>query len=129
MARRRGTGMGGGHDEREQTLNQMLVEMDGFGINEGIIVMAATNRIDILDPAILRPGRFDRKVVVGRPDVQGRLEILNVHAAKKPLGDDVDLESLARTTAGFTGADLENLLNEAAINAAKRKENILPMQM
>jgi cell division protease FtsH len=125
VARRRGTGMGGGHDEREQTLNQMLVEMDGFGINEGIIVMAATNRIDILGPAILRPGRFDRKVVVGRPDVQGRLEILNVHAAKKPLGDDVDLESLARTTAGFTGADLENLLNEAAINAAKRKEKYI----
>ena len=125
VARRRGTGMGGGHDEREQTLNQMLVEMDGFGINEGIIVMAATNRIDILDPAILRPGRFDRKVVVGRPDVQGRLEILNVHAAKKPLGDDVDLASLARTTAGFTGADLENLLNEAAINAAKRKEKYI----
>ena len=125
VARRRGTGMGGGHDEREQTLNQMLVEMDGFGINEGIIVMAATNRIDILDPAILRPGRFDRKVVVGRPDVPGRLEILNVHAAKKPLGDDVDLESLARTTAGFTGADLENLLNEAAINAAKRKEKYI----
>ena len=125
VARRRGTGMGGGHDEREQTLNQMLVEMDGFVINEGIIVMAATNRIDILDPAILRPGRFDRKVVVGRPDVQGRLEILNVHAAKKPLGDDVDLESLARTTAGFTGADLENLLNEAAINAAKRKEKYI----
>ena len=125
VARRRGTGMGGGHDEREQTLNQMLVEMDGFGINEGIIVMAATNRIDILDPAILRPGRFDRKVVVGRPDVQGRLEILNVHAAKKPLGDDVNLESLARTTAGFTGADLENLLNEAAINAAKRKEKYI----
>ena len=125
VASRRGTGMGGGHDEREQTLNQMLVEMDGFGINEGIIVMAATNRIDILDPAILRPGRFDRKVVVGRPDVQGRLEILNVHAAKKPLGDDVDLESLARTTAGFTGADLENLLNEAAINAAKRKEKYI----
>ena len=125
VARRRGTGMGGGHDEREQTLNQMLVEMDGFGINEGIIVIAATNRIDILDPAILRPGRFDRKVVVGRPDVQGRLEILNVHAAKKPLGDDVDLESLARTTAGFTGADLENLLNEAAINAAKRKEKYI----
>ena len=125
VARRRGTGMGGGHDEREQTLNQMLVEMDGFGINEGIIVMAATNRIDILDPAILRPGRFDRKVVVGRPDVQGRLEILNVHAAKKPLGDDVDLERLARTTAGFTGADLENLLNEAAINAAKRKEKYI----
>ena len=119
VARIRGTGMGGGHDEREQTLNQMLVEMDGFGVNQGIIVMAATNRIDILDPAILRPGRFDRKVVVGRPDVAGRLAILNVHAAKKPLGDDVDLDSLSRTTAGFTGADLENLLNEAAINAAK----------
>jgi cell division protease FtsH len=119
VARRRGTGMGGGHDEREQTLNQMLVEMDGFGVNQGIIVMAATNRIDILDPAILRSGRFDRKVVVGRPDVAGRLAILNVHAAKKPLGDDVDLDSLSRTTAGFTGADLENLLNEAAINAAK----------
>ena len=119
VARRRGTGMGGGHDEREQTLNQMLVEMDGFGVKQGIIVMAATNRIDILDPAILRPGRFDRKVVVGRPDVAGRLAILNVHAAKKPLGDDVDLDSLSRTTAGFTGADLENLLNEAAINAAK----------
>lgn len=125
VARRRGTGMGGGHDEREQTLNQMLVEMDGFGVNEGIIVMAATNRIDILDPAILRPGRFDRKVVVGAPDVQGRLEILNVHAAKKPLGDDVDFESLARTTAGFTGADLENLLNEAAINAAKSKKRYI----
>ena len=119
VARRRGTGMGGGHDEREQTLNQMLVEMDGFGVNEGIIVMAATNRVDILDPAILRPGRFDRKVVVGRPDVRGRLEILNVHAAKKPLGDDVDLDKLARTSAGFTGADLENLLNEAAIMAAR----------
>ncbi len=119
VARRRGTGMGGGHDEREQTLNQMLVEMDGFGVNQAIIVMPATNRIDILDPAILRPGRFDRKVVVGRPDVAGRLAILNVHAAKKPLGDDVDLDSLSRTTAGFTGADLENLLNEAAINAAK----------
>ena len=125
VARRRGTGMGGGHDEREQTLNQMLVEMDGFGINEGIIVMAATNRIDILDPAILRPGRFDRKVMVGRPDVKGRKEILEVHAKGKPLGDDVDLESLARTTAGFTGADLENLLNEAAINAAKRKEKYI----
>ena len=125
VARRRGTGMGGGHEEREQTLNQMLVEMDGFGVNEGIIVMAATNRIDILDPAILRPGRFDRKVVVGAPDVQGRLEILNVHAAKKPLGDDVDFESLARTTAGFTGADLENLLNEAAINAAKAKKRYI----
>ena len=120
VARRRGTGMGGGHDEREQTLNQMLVEMDGFGVNEGIIVMAATNRIDILDPAILRPGRFDRKIVVGRPDVQGRLEILQVHAAKKPLGDDVDLEKLARTSAGFTGADLENVLNEAAIGAARK---------
>ena len=119
VARRRGTGMGGGHDEREQTLNQMLVEMDGFSVNEGIIVMAATNRVDILDPAILRPGRFDRKIVVGRPDVKGRLEILNVHSAKKPLGDDVDLDSLSRTTAGFTGADLENLLNEAAINAAR----------
>lgn len=117
--------MGGGHDEREQTLNQMLVEMDGFGVNEGIIVMAATNRVDILDPAILRPGRFDRKVVVGRPDVRGRLEILNVHAAKKPLGDDVDLDSLARTTAGFTGADLENILNEAAINAAKSKRKFI----
>ena len=125
VARQRGTGMGGGHDEREQTLNQMLVEMDGFGVNEGIIVMAATNRVDILDPAILRPGRFDRKVVVGRPDVRGRLEILNVHAAKKPLGDDVDLDSLARTTAGFTGADLENILNEAAINAAKSKRKFI----
>lgn len=125
VARRRGTGMGGGHDEREQTLNQMLVEMDGFGLNEGIIVMAATNRMDILDPAILRPGRFDRKVVVGRPDVQGRLEILGVHAAKKPLGDDVDLDSLSRTTSGFTGADLENLLNEAAINAAKQQRKFI----
>lgn len=119
VARRRGTGMGGGHDEREQTLNQLLVEMDGFGVNEGIIVMAATNRVDILDPAILRPGRFDRKVVVGRPDVKGRLEILQVHAKGKPLGDDVDLEQVAQTTAGFTGADLENLLNESAILAAK----------
>ena len=119
VARRRGTGMGGGHDEREQTLNQMLVEMDGFGINEGIIVMAATNRVDILDPAIMRPGRFDRKVVVGRPDVRGREEILGVHAKNKPLGDDVDLKQIAQTTAGFTGADLENLLNEAAIIAAK----------
>ena len=119
VARRRGTGMGGGHDEREQTLNQMLVEMDGFSVNEGIIVMAATNRVDILDPAILRPGRFDRKIVVGRPDVKGRLEILNVHSKKKPLGDDVDFDALSRTTAGFTGADLENLLNEAAINAAR----------
>ena len=125
VARRRGTGMGGGHDEREQTLNQMLVEMDGFGVNEGIIVMAATNRIDILDPAILRPGRFDRKIVVGRPDVAGRLEILKVHAAKKPLGDDVDLDKLARTSAGFTGADLENVLNEAAINAARKKNRYI----
>jgi len=119
VARRRGTGMGGGHDEREQTLNQMLVEMDGFGVNEGIIVMAATNRVDILDPAILRPGRFDRKVLVGRPDVRGREEILKVHAKGKPLSEDVDLSQLAQTTAGLTGADLENLLNEAAISAAK----------
>ena len=119
VARRRGTGMGGGHDEREQTLNQMLVEMDGFGVNEGIIVMAATNRVDILDPAIMRPGRFDRKIVVGRPDVAGREEILNVHAKNKPLGDDVDLQQVAQTTAGFTGADLENLLNEAAIVTAR----------
>ena len=119
VARQRGTGMGGGHDEREQTLNQLLVEMDGFGVNEGIIVMAATNRVDILDPAIMRPGRFDRKVVVGRPDVRGREEILGVHAKNKPLGDDVDLKQIAQTTAGFTGADLENLLNEAAIIAAK----------
>lgn len=119
VARRRGTGMGGGHDEREQTLNQLLVEMDGFGVNEGIIVMSATNRVDILDPAILRPGRFDRKVMVGRPDRKGREEILNVHAKNKSLGDDVDLKEVARTTAGFTGADLENLLNEAAILAAR----------
>ena len=119
VARRRGTGMGGGHDEREQTLNQLLVEMDGFGVNEGIIVMSATNRVDILDPAILRPGRFDRKVSVGRPDIQGREDILKVHAKGKPLGDDVDLKQIAQTTAGFTGADLENLLNEAAILAAK----------
>ena len=119
VARRRGTGMGGGHDEREQTLNQLLVEMDGFGVNEGIIVMAATNRVDILDPAIMRPGRFDRKVHVGRPDIGGREEILKVHAQNKPLGDDVDLKQIAQTTAGFTGADLENLLNEAAIYAAK----------
>ncbi len=122
VARRRGTGMGGGHDEREQTLNQMLVEMDGFGVNAGIIVMAATNRVDILDPAILRPGRFDRKVVVGRPDVKGREEILNVHVKGKPIGDDVDLKTIAQTTAGFTGADLENLMNEAAILAAKKNE-------
>ena len=119
VARRRGTGMGGGHDEREQTLNQLLVEMDGFGFNEGIIVMAATNRVDILDPAILRPGRFDRKVGVGRPDIQGREDILKVHVKGKPLGDDVDLREIARTTAGFTGADLENLMNESAIYAAK----------
>ena len=118
VARRRGTGMGGGHDEREQTLNQMLVEMDGFGVNEGIIVMAATNRVDILDPAILRPGRFDRKITVSRPDVGGREEILKVHARNKPLADDVDIKQVAQTTAGFTGADLENLLNESAINAA-----------
>ncbi|MBQ7919513.1 MAG: ATP-dependent zinc metalloprotease FtsH [Lachnospiraceae bacterium] len=119
VARRRGTGMGGGHDEREQTLNQLLVEMDGFGVNEGIIVMAATNRVDILDPAILRPGRFDRKVYVGSPDIGGREEILRVHAKNKPLAEDVDLKKVAQTTAGFTGADLENLLNEAAIRAAK----------
>lgn len=119
VARRRGTGMGGGHDEREQTLNQLLVEMDGFGVNEGIIVMAATNRVDILDPAILRPGRFDRKVVVGRPDVKGREEILEVHAKNKPIGDDVDFKEIARITAGFTGADLENMVNEAAIYAAE----------
>ena len=119
VARRRGTGMGGGHDEREQTLNQLLVEMDGFGVNEGIIVMAATNRVDILDPAIMRPGRFDRKIGVGRPDVKGREAILRVHARNKPLGDDVDLHQIAQTTAGFTGADLENLLNESAIQAAK----------
>ena len=120
VARRRGTGMGGGHDEREQTLNQLLVEMDGFGVNEGIIVMAATNRVDILDPAILRPGRFDRKVAVGVPDIGGREDILRVHAKNKPLAEDVDLKQVAQTTAGFTGADLENLLNEAAINAAKQ---------
>ena len=125
VARRRGTGMGGGHDEREQTLNQLLVEMDGFGVNEGIIVMAATNRVDILDPAILRPGRFDRKVLVGRPDVRGREEILAVHAKNKPLGEDVDLKEIAQTTAGFTGADLENLLNEAAINAANEDRTFI----
>ena len=113
--------MGGGHDEREQTLNQMLVEMDGFGVNEGIIVMSATNRVDILDPAILRPGRFDRKVAVGRPDVKGREEILTVHTKNKPMSDDVDIHRIAQTTAGFTGADLENLMNEAAILAAKEK--------
>ncbi len=125
VARRRGTGMGGGHDEREQTLNQLLVEMDGFGVNEGIIVMAATNRVDILDPAILRPGRFDRKVAVGTPDVGGREDILKVHAKNKPLGEDVDLKQVAQTTAGFTGADLENLLNEAAINAARNRKGFL----
>ena len=125
VARRRGTGLGGGHDEREQTLNQMLVEMDGFGVNEGIIVMAATNRVDILDPAILRPGRFDRKVAVGYPDVRGREEILKVHSKGKPLGDDVNLEEVARTTAGFTGADLENHLNEAAIRAASENRKYI----
>ncbi len=125
VARRRGTGMGGGHDEREQTLNQMLVEMDGFSVNEGIIVMAATNRVDILDPAILRPGRFDRKVVVGRPDIRGRREILDVHIKNKPLGDDVDLDKIAQTTAGFTGADLENLMNESAILAARNDRKFI----
>ena len=125
VARRRGTGMGGGHDEREQTLNQLLVEMDGFGVNEGIIVMAATNRVDILDPAILRPGRFDRKVAVGTPDIGSREEILKVHAKNKPLGDDVNLQQIAQTTAGFTGADLENLLNEAAIIAAKENRSFI----
>ena len=125
VARKRGSGLGGGHDEREQTLNQMLVEMDGFGVNEGIIVMSATNRVDILDPAILRPGRFDRKVHVGRPDVRGRREILDVHIKNKPLSDDVDLENVARTTAGFTGADLENLMNEAAILAAKKDRKFI----
>ena len=128
VARRRGTGMGGGHDEREQTLNQMLVEMDGFGVNEGIIVMAATNRVDILDPAILRPGRFDRKVHVGRPDVKGRKEILEVHVKNKPLAEDVDLDNVAQTTAGFTGADLENLMNEAAINAAKKDRGFITQE-
>ena len=127
VGRRRGTGMGGGHDEREQTLNQLLVEMDGFGLHEGIIVLAATNRVDILDPAILRPGRFDRKVVVGRPDVKGREEILKVHAANKPLSDDVDLKQIAQTTPGFTGADLENLMNEAAIIAAKTSRPFIQM--
>ena len=125
VARRRGTGMGGGHDEREQTLNQMLVEMDGFGVNEGIIVMAATNRVDILDPAIMRPGRFDRKITVARPDVGGREEILKIHARNKPLSDDVNLKQVAQTTAGFTGADLENLLNESAINAAMGNRQII----
>ena len=125
VARRRGTGMGGGHDEREQTLNQLLVEMDGFGVNEGIIVMAATNRVDILDPAILRPGRFDRKVAVGRPDVKGRVEILQVHSKEKPLGEDVDLARVAKTTSGFTGADLENLMNEAALLAARENRSFI----
>ena len=125
VARKRGSGLGGGHDEREQTLNQMLVEMDGFGTNEGIIVLAATNRVDILDPAILRPGRFDRKVIVGRPDVKGREEILRVHVRNKPLSDDVDLHEIARTTAGFAGADLENLMNEAAICAAKQNRQFI----
>ena len=128
VARRRGTGMGGGHDEREQTLNQLLVEMDGFGVNEGIIVMAATNRVDILDPAILRPGRFDRKVAVGSPDVAGREDILKVHARNKPLAENVDLKQVAQTTAGFTGADLENLMNEAAINAAKNGKSYLAQE-
>ena len=128
VARRRGTGMGGGHDEREQTLNQLLVEMDGFTINQGIIVMAATNRVDILDPAILRPGRFDRQVAVSRPDIRGREEILRVHSREKPLGDDVDLNEIARTTAGFTGADLENLMNEAAIQAAREKRAFINQQ-
>lgn len=128
VARRRGTGMGGGHDEREQTLNQLLVEMDGFGVNEGIIVMAATNRVDILDPAIMRPGRFDRKISVGRPDVGGREAILRVHAKNKPLAEDVDLKQIAQTTAGFTGADLENLLNESAINAAKENKRFIQQE-
>ena len=128
VARKRGSGLGGGHDEREQTLNQMVVEMDGFGVNEGIIVMAATNRVDILDPAILRPGRFDRKVTVGRPDVRGREEILEVHAKGKPLGDDVDLKKIARTTVGFTGADLENLLNESAIVCAKEGRKFIEQE-
>ncbi|MCR5830786.1 MAG: ATP-dependent zinc metalloprotease FtsH [Lachnospiraceae bacterium] len=127
VARRRGTGMGGGHDEREQTLNQLLVEMDGFGVNEGIIVLAATNRVDILDPAIMRPGRFDRKVAVGTPDIKGRREILGVHSKNKPLADDVDLDEISRSTAGFTGADLENLMNEAAIKAAKTGRKFIKM--
>ena len=127
VARRRGTGMGGGHDEREQTLNQLLVEMDGFGVNEGIIVLAATNRVDILDPAIMRPGRFDRKVAVGTPDVKGRREILDVHSKNKPLADDVDLDEISKSTAGFTGADLENLMNEAAIRAAKTDRKFIKM--
>lgn len=128
VARRRGTGLGGGHDEREQTLNQLLVEMDGFGVNEGIIVMAATNRVDILDPAILRPGRFDRRVTVGHPDVRGREEILQVHSKNKPLSEDVDLKQIAQTTVGFTGADLENLMNEAAIGAAKESRSFITQE-
>lgn len=128
VARRRGTGMGGGHDEREQTLNQLLVEMDGFGVNEGIIVLAATNRVDILDPAIMRPGRFDRKIAIGTPDVKGRLEILNVHSKNKPLSDDVDLDEVSKSTSGFTGADLENLMNEAAIRAAKSDRKFIKME-
>lgn len=128
VARRRGTGMGGGHDEREQTLNQLLVEMDGFGVNEGIIVLAATNRVDILDPAIMRPGRFDRKIAIGTPDVKGRLEILNVHSKNKPLSDDVDLDEVSKSTSGFTGADLENLMNEAAIRAAKSNRKFIKME-
>ena len=128
VARRRGTGMGGGHDEREQTLNQLLVEMDGFGVNEGIIVLAATNRVDILDPAIMRPGRFDRKIAIGTPDVKGRLEILNVHSKNKPLSDDVDLDEVSKSTSGFTGADLENLMNEAAIRAAKSNRRFIKME-
>ena len=127
VARRRGTGMGGGHDEREQTLNQLLVEMDGFGVNEGIIVLAATNRVDILDPAIMRPGRFDRKIAVGTPDIKGRREILDVHSKNKPLADDVDLDEISKSTAGFTGADLENLMNEAAIRAAKTDRKFIKM--
>ena len=128
VARRRGTGMGGGHDEREQTLNQLLVEMDGFGVNEGIIVLAATNRVDILDPAIMRPGRFDRKIAIGTPDVKGRREILNVHSKNKPLSDDVDLDEVSKSTSGFTGADLENLMNEAAIRAAKSNRKFIKME-
>lgn len=128
VARRRGTGMGGGHDEREQTLNQLLVEMDGFGVNEGIIVLAATNRVDILDPAIMRPGRFDRKIAIGTPDVKARLEILNVHSKNKPLSDDVDLDEVSKSTSGFTGADLENLMNEAAIRAAKSNRKFIKME-
>ena len=128
MGRQRGTGLGGGHDEREQTLNQLLVEMDGFGVNYGVIVMAATNRVDILDPAIMRPGRFDRQVVVGRPDVKGRIAVLKVHSRKKPLADDVNLEQIAKITAGFTPADLENLMNEAAIYAARADRRFITQE-